>query len=64
LAVSLIFQKLTLKKEQHQLLSDNLLFSGKYLKITCKIINKTKRDALLKQTFVLQNKITEKHEIL
>jgi uncharacterized membrane protein YccC len=65
LAVSLIFQKLTPKKDQNQLLSDNLLFIGEYLKLRAKLLTKkTKRDALSKQTFVLQNKINEKHETL
>ena len=65
LAVSLIFQKLTPKKDQNQLLSDTLLFIGEYLKLRAKLLTKkTKRDQLLKQTFVLQNKINEKHETL
>ena len=65
LLVSFIFQKLTPKKDQNQLLSDTLLFIGEYLKLRAKLLTKkTKRDELLKQTFVLQNKINEKHETL
>lgn len=65
LAVSIIFQKLAPKKDQNQLLSDTLLLIGEYLKLRAKLLTKkTKRDELLKQTFILQNQINEKHEIL
>jgi uncharacterized membrane protein YccC len=65
LLVSLIFQKIAPQKDQNQLLSDNLLFIGEYLKLRAKLLTKkTKRDALSKQSFVLQNKINEKHETL
>jgi uncharacterized membrane protein YccC len=65
LVVSLIFQKLAPKKDQNQLLSDTLLFIGEYIKLRAKLLTKkTKRDENLKQTFVLQNKINEKHETL
>ena len=65
LVVSLIFQKLAPKKDHNQLLSDTLLFIGEYLKLRAKLLTKkTKRDENLKQTFVLQNKINEKHETL
>ena len=65
LVVSLIFQKLAPKKDQNQLLSDTLLFIGEYIKLRAKLLTKkTKRDKNLKQTFVLQNKINEKHETL
>ncbi|TLP74102.1 FUSC family protein [Maribacter sp. ACAM166] len=65
LVVSFIFQKLAPKKDQNQLLSDTLLFIGEYLKLRAKLLTKkTKREELLKQTFVLQNQINEKHETL
>lgn len=65
LVVSFIFQKITPKKDQNQLLSDTLLLIGDYLKLRAKLLTKkTKRDNLLKQTFELQHKINEKHETL
>ena len=65
LVVSFIFQKLAPKKDQNQLLSDTLLLIGEYLKLRAKLLTKkTKRDQLLKQTFILQNQINEKHETL
>ncbi|MFT4612178.1 MAG: putative membrane protein YccC [Glaciecola sp.] len=65
LVVSFVFQKLAPKKEQNQLLSDTLLLIGDYLKLRAKLLTKkTKRDKLLKQTFVLQHQINEKHETL
>ena len=65
LIVSIIFQKLAPKKDQNQLLSDTLLLIGEYLKLRAKLLTKkTKRDKLLKQTFVLQHQINEKHETL
>ncbi|MFT5847835.1 MAG: putative membrane protein YccC [Psychroserpens sp.] len=65
LVVSFIFQKLAPKKDQDQLLSDTLLLIGKYLKLRAKLLtNISKRDQLLKQTFVLQNQINDKHETL
>ncbi|EAR11755.1 hypothetical protein PI23P_01085 [Polaribacter irgensii 23-P] len=65
LLLSLLFQKITPKKDQNQLLSDSLFLIGAYLKLRGKLLTqKNKRDTLLKQTFVLQNKITEKHETL
>ena len=65
LIVSLIFQKLAPKKDQNQLLSDSLLLIGEYLKLRAKLLTKSiNRDNHLKQTFVLQNQINEKHEIL
>ena len=65
LIVSLIFQKLAPKKDQNQLLSDSLLLIGEYLKFRAKLLTKSiNRDNHLKQTFVLQNQINEKHEVL
>jgi uncharacterized membrane protein YccC len=65
LVVSFIFEKLAPKKDQNQLLSDTLLLIGEYLKLRAKLLTKkTKRDELLKQTFVLQHQINEKHETL
>lgn len=65
LVVSFIFQKLAPEKDQNQLLSDTLLYIGQYLKLRAKLLTKkTKRDKLLKKTFVLQNLINEKHETL
>ena len=65
LLLSLIFQKISPKKDKNQLLSDSLLLIGSYLKLRGKLLTqKKKRDQLLRQTFVLQNQITEKHETL
>ncbi len=65
LLISLVFQKLAPQKDQNQLLSDTLLLIGDYLKLRAKLLTKkTKRDEILKQTFVLQNQINEKHETL
>jgi uncharacterized membrane protein YccC len=65
LILSSIFQKLAPKKDQNQLLSDTLLLIGEYLKLRGKLLTKkTNRDDLLKQTFVLQHQINEKHETL
>jgi uncharacterized membrane protein YccC len=64
LVVSFIFQKLAPQKDHNQLLSDTLLLIGKYLKRSKLLTKKTMRDELLKQTFVLQHQINEKHETL
>ncbi|WP_194852472.1 FUSC family protein [Nonlabens antarcticus] len=65
LIVSLIFQKLAPKKDQNQLLSNTLQLIGKYLKLRAKLLtNKNKREEGLKQTFVLQSQINDKHETL
>ncbi|AUC84225.1 hypothetical protein CW731_02435 [Polaribacter sp. ALD11] len=65
LVLSLLFQKLAPKKDQNQLLSDTLLLIGEYLKLRAKLLTKkTKREELLKQTFILQNQINDKHETL
>lgn len=65
LVVSYIFQKLAPRKDQNQLLSETLLLIGKYLKLRAKLLTKkTERDELLKQAFVLQHQINEKHETL
>lgn len=65
LLISYIFHKLSPVKEQNQLLADTLLLIGNYLKLRAKLLTKkTKRSELLKQTFVLQNQINEKHETL
>jgi uncharacterized membrane protein YccC len=65
LVVSYIFRKLAPKKDQNQLLSDTLLLIGDYLKLRNKLLTKiTKRDKIIKQTFILQNQINEKHETL
>ncbi|MGJ8592367.1 MAG: FUSC family membrane protein [Aquaticitalea sp.] len=65
LLVSFIFQRLAPKKDDNQLLSDTLLLIGQYLKLRAKLLTKkTMRDDILKQTFVLQNQINEKHETL
>ena len=65
LILSFIFQKISPKKDQNQLLSDTLNLIGEYLKLRAKLLTKkTKRDERLQQTFVLQNKINDKHETL
>jgi uncharacterized membrane protein YccC len=65
LLVSYIFQKLSPKKAQNQLLSDVLLLMGEYLKLRAKLLSKkSKHDESLKQSFVLQHQINEKHETL
>lgn len=65
LSVSIIFQKLAPQKDQNLLLSDTLRLIGEYLQVRAKLLTKkTKREELLKQTFILQNQINEKHETL
>ena len=65
LIVSFIFQSLAPAKDQNQLLSDTLLLTGEYIKLRAKLLTeKNKRDELLKQTFVFQHQINEKHETL
>jgi uncharacterized membrane protein YccC len=65
LVVSYIFQRLAPKKDDNQLLSDTLLYIGQYLKLRAKLLTKkTKRDDILKQAFILQNQINDKHETL
>jgi len=65
LALSLIFQKLEPQKDQNQLLSDTLLFIGRYLKLRAKLLTKiTKREERMKEAFMLQNQINDKHETL
>jgi uncharacterized membrane protein YccC len=65
LFVSFIFQKLAPAKDQNQLLSDTLRLIGEYLNLRAKLLTKkSKRDERLKQSFVLQNLINEKHETL
>jgi uncharacterized membrane protein YccC len=65
LVVSFVFQRLTPKKDQNQLLSDSMLLIGKYLKLRAKLLTKkSKRDKRMKETFALQHQINEKHETL
>jgi uncharacterized membrane protein YccC len=65
LGVSFIFQWLMPKKDQNQLLSDSMLLIGKYLKLRAKLLTtQSKRDERMKETFVLQHQINEKHETL
>lgn len=65
LGLSSIFQQLAPKKDQNQLLSDTLLLIGKYLKLRARLLGKkSKRDESLKQVFVLQHLINDKHETL
>lgn len=65
LFVSYIFQKLAPQKDENQLLSDTLHFIGNYLKLRALLLTKkTKREALMQQTFLLQTQINEKHETL
>jgi uncharacterized membrane protein YccC len=65
LGLSTIFQQLAPKKDQNQLLSDTLLLIGKYLKLRARLLGKkSERDESLKQVFVLQHLINEKHETL
>ncbi|MFD1551822.1 hypothetical protein DNU06_02010 [Putridiphycobacter roseus] len=65
LLVSIIFQKLAPKRDQNQLLSDTLLLISAYLELRAKLLSKkSKRETLLKQSFILQNQINEKQEVL
>jgi uncharacterized membrane protein YccC len=65
LAVSLSFQIIFPKKDQNQLLSDTLHLTGDYLKLRAKLLSTTKkRDQYLRQSFVFQNQINDKHETL
>jgi hypothetical protein len=63
LVVSFFFSKICSYKDQNQLLSDTLLLIGEYLKLRA-TFKKTTRDEYLKQSFVLQHQINEKHETL
>jgi glucan phosphoethanolaminetransferase (alkaline phosphatase superfamily) len=61
----LYFSKICSIKDQNQLLSDTLLLIGEYLKLRATFLTqKTTRDEYLKQSFVLQHQINEKHETL
>jgi len=65
LILSFIFQKIFPQKDQNQLLSDTLHLIGEYLKLRAKLLTKkSKRDGRLKETFVLQHQINNKHETL
>lgn len=65
LLVSFLFRKLAPKKDEIQFLSDTLALTGDYLKIRARLLTRrTKRQELMKQAFVLQNHINEKHETL
>ncbi|BAO56038.1 FUSC family protein [Nonlabens marinus] len=65
LIVSMVFQRLSPKKDENQLLSDTLLLLGEYLKLRGKLLSKKeKRDDRLKKTFALQTQINEKQETL
>jgi uncharacterized membrane protein YccC len=65
LVVSFVFRKFAPIKDQNQLLSDTLLLIGEYLKLRATFLTqKTTRDEYLKQSFVLQHQINEKHETL
>lgn len=65
LAVSLLFERLSPKKDENQLLSDTLLLIGNYLNIRAELLIKQEnREDKLKQVFILQNQINQKHETL
>ncbi|RRO17184.1 FUSC family protein [Flavobacteriaceae bacterium 14752] len=65
LVVSLLFERLSPKKDENQLLSDTLLLIGNYLNIRAELLTKQEnREDKLKQVFVLQNQINQKHETL
>ena len=65
LCVSLLYQIIFPNKDQNQLLSDILDLTGDYLKLRAKLLTNSKdRDQILKQSFILQNQINDKHETL
>ena len=65
LLISMVFHKIIPKKDDDQLLSETLKLTGEYLEIRAKLlIESNDREPLVKQTFVLQSQISEKHETL
>src|SRR5690554_4682249 len=66
LLISIAFHKIVPNKDDDQLLSETLKLTGDYLKVRAQLlINGTAdRDAHIKETFVLQSQINEKHETL
>lgn len=62
---SVTFHKIIPKKDDDQLLSETLKLTGEYLEVRAKLlIEEGDRKPLIKQTFVLQSQINEKHETL
>lgn len=62
---SVIFHKAIPKKDDDQLLSETLKLTGEYLEVRANLlIAEANREPLIKQTFVLQSQINEKHETL
>ena len=62
---SMTFHKIIPNKDDDQLLSETLKLTGNYLEVRAKLlIEKEDREPLIKQTFVLQSQINEKHETL
>ena len=62
---SVAFHKMIPKKDEDQLLSETLKLTGEYLEVRAKLLTpENDRESLIKETFVLQSQITEKHETL
>jgi uncharacterized membrane protein (TIGR01666 family) len=65
LLVSLLFYRMSPKKDEDELLKDTLSLTGDYLKLRADLLMKnTKRENLQKEALKLQTQISGKHEIL
>lgn len=65
LLISIVFRKISPKKDEIQFLSDTLSLIGDYLKLRARLLTKkSKRQELIQQAFILQTQINEKHETL
>lgn len=65
LLVSLLFYRISPKKDEDELLKDTLSLTGDYLKLRAGLLMKNaKRENLQKEALKLQTQISEKHEIL
>lgn len=65
LLVSLTLHKIIPNKDENQLLSETLKLTGDYLEVRAKLLMETRdRETHIKETFVLQSQINEKHETL
>lgn len=65
LLVSLTLHKIIPNKDENQLLSETIKLTGDYLEVRANLLMETNdRDTHIKETFVLQSQINEKHETL
>ncbi|HLV41380.1 MAG TPA: FUSC family membrane protein [Brumimicrobium sp.] len=62
---SVVFHKIIPKKDEDQLLSETLKLTGEYIEVRAKLLTpESDRESLIKETYVLQSQINEKHETL